>query len=98
MVASSDCLYADDLAQLNKEIYDKISELYPLKGNTVVQEASLCLAILTGYSVSMYANAEDEKRKQVVLARSHKIVNALSPVTLKHQLLTICEKMCSLKF
>ena len=96
MVTSSGCLYTDDLALLNREIHDKINELYPIHGRTVEQEAAICLAILTGYSVSMYANSEDEKRKLLVLERSHKIANELSPVPLKYQLLTVCEKMCCL--
>ena len=86
-------VYSDDLAQLNKSIYDLINELYPQRGETVEQEADLCLAILMGYSVSMYANSEDEVQKQSVLGRSRKLLPVLSPSFLKQQLFEICFKM-----
>ena len=43
---SGSYLYADDLAQLNKDIHNEMNELYPLHGSTPEQDASLCLALL----------------------------------------------------
>lgn len=82
-------VYSDDLAQLNKSIHDLINELYSQRCETVEQEAALCLAILMGYSVSMYANSEDEVQKQSILERAKKLLRVLSPSLLKKQLFTI---------
>ena len=82
-------LYADDFALLNKEIHEKINELYPLHGQTVEEEALLCLALLVGYSVSMYANPEDEVKKHTILERSRKVMSRLSATPLKGKLATI---------
>ena len=90
MLGSS--LYIDDLARLNGEIHERIVALSFLKGNTVEQEALLCLAILSGYSVIIYANPEDEIRKKSVLERAGKIVEEALPMSLKCRLLAICGK------
>ena len=63
-------VYADDLSALQQSIHEKINDLYSQRGKTPEQDATLCLAILQGYNVSMYANPEDEERKQAVLTRS----------------------------
>lgn len=86
-------IYADDLSLLNKEIHERMNELYSQYGKTPEQEAALCLAILTGYSVSMYANPEDEVKKQTILNRSRKLLNLISPSPLQQQLLAICNEM-----
>ena len=81
-------IYADDLSFLNKSIHDQMNELYSQHGRTPEQEATLCLALLMGYSVSMYANPEDELKKQTVLLRTWKILSLLPPSSLKEQLLS----------
>lgn len=86
-------LYSDELAALNHSIHQQIDELYPLRGKTVEQDASLCLAILMGYSVSMYANPDDERKKQTVLKRSQKLLESLSPCLLKEQLRDIYSRL-----
>lgn len=86
-------IYADDLSALNYSIHTQINELYSQRGNTVDQEATLCLAILTGYSVSMYSNAEDESKKYHTLVRSQELLQILSPSSLKEQLLAICNEL-----
>lgn len=86
-------IYADDLSLLNKEIHERMNELFSQKGKTSEQEAALCLAILTGYSVSMYANPEDEAKKQTILNRSRKLLNLISPSPLQQQLLAIYNEM-----
>ena len=41
-----------------------MNELYPLHGSTPEQDASLCLALLLGYSVSLYASLEDDLKRE----------------------------------
>ena len=62
-------------------------------GETPEQDATLCLAILQGYNVSMYANPEDEERKQAVLTRSLSLLDVLPPSLLKQQLSAVCHGM-----
>lgn len=86
-------VYSDDLALLNKSIHDQINELYIQQGETVEQEAALCLSILMGYSVSMYANSEDEVQKQSIWRRSKKLLQVLPPSLLQQQLSAVCHEM-----
>lgn len=86
-------VYADDLSLLNKSIHTLINELYSQRGKNVEQEAALCLALLMGYSVSMYANWEDESKKQAILARSWKILPTLSPSQTKERLSALCNEL-----
>lgn len=89
-------LYADDLSLLHREIHERINELYSQKGKTPEQEAALCLALLTGFGVSIYANPEDEAKKQVILHRSQKLLTVILPSPLRQQLLAICNEMSEL--
>lgn len=86
-------VYSDDLAQLNKSIHDQINELYSQRGETIEQEAALCLAILMGYSVSIYANLEDEFQKQNILYRSQRLLEGISTFSLREQLSVIYHRM-----
>ena len=79
-------VYADDLSALQQSIHEKINDLYSQRGETPEQDATLCLAILQGYNVSMYANPEDEDRKRSVLQRSLTLLDVLPPSLLKQQL------------
>ena len=88
-------VYVDDLTRLNNEIHEQINDLYPCHGKTAEQEAALCLSLLMGYSVSMYANSEDEAKKKTVLRRSQKILKNQLPSPLKIQLHTIYYKLLS---
>ena len=92
---SMECVYIDDIARLNKEIHEQINDLYLYHGETTEQEAALCLSLLMGYSVSMYANPEDEIKKQIILIRSQKIIQNLFSSPLKIQLHTIYDKLLS---
>lgn len=73
--------------------FTKIIDLYSQRGKTPEQDATLCLAILMGYNVSMYANPEDEERKQAVLTRSLSLLDVLPPSLLKQQLSAVCHEM-----
>ena len=88
-------VYVDDLARLNNEIHEQINDLYPCHGKTAEQEAALCLSLLMGYSVSMYANPEDEIKKQIILIRSQKIIQNLFSSPLKNRLHIIYNELLS---
>ena len=88
-------VYVDDLARLNYEIHEQINDLYLYHGETTEQEAALCLSLLMGYSVSMYANPEDEIKKQTILIRSQKIIQNLFSSPLKNRLHTIYNELLS---
>lgn len=83
-------VYIDDFTRLNQEIHQLITLLYNKKGKSADQEASLCLALLMGYSVSMYANPSDEKKRQIILNRSSSVLQKLPSSFLKCQLLIYC--------
>lgn len=89
---SGSYLFADDLSQLNKDIYDEMDELYPLRGGTPEQDASLCLALLLGYSVSLYSSLEDDLKRENILSRSLELLVTLPPSSLKDDLLTVCKE------
>lgn len=86
-------VYSDDWVLLNKRIHDQIDELYSQRCETVEQEAALCLAILMGYSVSMYANSEDEVQKQNILHRSQRLLEDIPSFSLRQQLSAIYHEM-----
>ena len=92
---SMECVYIDDIARLNKEIHEQINDLYPCHGTTAEQEAALCLSLLMGYSVSVYANSEDEVKKRAVLRRSQEIMKKRLPSPLKNRLHTIYNELLS---
>jgi hypothetical protein len=86
-------VYLDDLSALQRSIHKQINDLYSQRGKTPEQDATLCLAILQGYNVSMYANPEDEDRKRSVLQRSLTLLDVLPPSLLKQQLSAVCHGM-----
>ena len=86
-------VYTDDLSALQQSIHEKINDLYSQRGKTPEQDATLCLAILQGYNVSMYANPEDEERKQAVLTYSLSLLDVLPPSLLKQQLSAVCHEL-----
>ena len=86
-------IYADDLSLLNKSIHDQINELYSQHGRTLEQEATLCLALLMGYSVSLYANPEDELKTHTVLLRTRNILPLLPLSPLKEHLLSVYNEL-----
>lgn len=81
-------VYPDEISGINHDIYSQINKLYDRQEEvmTIDQEAALCLALLMGYSVSMYANPEDEEKRKSVLVHSHRVLNSLPSSSLKHQL------------
>lgn len=83
-------IYTDDFSRLNREIYEQINVLYRTKGKTVEEEASICLALLMGYSACLYGNATDGRKKQSILNRAGKVLDLLPSSLLKCRLLVYC--------
>lgn len=81
-------VYPDEASSINHTLHSQINELYDRQKEamTANQEAALCLALLMGYSVSMYANPEDEEKRKSVLDHSHRVITSLPSSSLKHQL------------
>lgn len=85
-------IYSDDLSRRNGEVYCLTTALYNsgIKGATVEEEASVCLALLMGYSASFIDHGEKQQHVQEVLNRCWDILEALPASLLKLRLLTAC--------
>lgn len=83
-------IYAVDFCRLNAEVYRLINELYPLHGSSDVDEAGICLALLMGFSVTIYTPEDREAKIQYVLDRAFDVLHRLKPSLLKCQLLLYC--------
>ena len=79
-------VYIDDFTRLNKEIYELINQLWNKHGKTVEEESRLCSALLMGFSVSMYANPTDEKKRDAVMERAERVLEKLDHPELKELL------------
>lgn len=85
-------VYSDDLSRRNSDVYSLTTALYHsgVKGSTVEEQASVCLALLMGYSASFIDHGEKQKHVQEVLDRCWDILDALPASLLKLRLLTAC--------
>ena len=85
-------VYSDDLSRRNGEVYRLTTALYNsgVKGSTIEEQASVCLALLMGYSASFVDHGEKRKHIQEVLDRCWDILDALPTSLLKLRLLTAC--------
>lgn len=83
-------IYTDHFRQLNKEVLEQSDALYPQRGATPEEEASICLALLMGYNATIYNQGDKEEKKQVVLNRCWDVLDQLPATLLKCQLLTYC--------
>lgn len=83
---SAGLVYSDDLTRLNKEIHQLINILWNKEGNSLRENAELCLALLLGYSGCMYANPEDEVKRNSIFTRTQQILTKLPASQLKEQL------------
>lgn len=85
-------VYSDDLARRNGEVYRLTTALYNsgVKGSTTEEQASVCLALLMGYSASFIDYGEKQKHVQEVLDRCWDILDVLPASLLKLRLLTLC--------
>ena len=85
-------VYSDDLSRRNGEVDRLTTALYNsgVKGSTIEEQASVCLALLMGYSASFVDHGEKRKHIQEVLDRCWDILDALPTSLLKLRLLTAC--------
>lgn len=85
-------IYSDDLSRRNGEVYRLTTALYNsgAKGSTTEEQASVCLALLMGYSVSFIDHGEKQEHIQEVLNRCWDILESFPASLLKLRLLTAC--------
>ena len=85
-------VYSDDLSRRNGEVYRLTTALYNsiAKGSTIEEQASVCLALLMGYSASFIDHGEKQKHIQEILDRCWNILDVLPASLLKLRLLTAC--------
>ncbi len=83
-------IYADDFSLLNSEVYKLTEKLFKHQGHTPQEEATLCIALLTGYNIRIYFNQDPSKKRQILLDRSTKVLDKLAPDQLKCKLLLCC--------
>ena len=85
-------VYSDDLSRRNGEVYRLTTALYNsgAKGDTVEEQANVCLALLMGYSASFIDHGERQDHVQNVLDRCWDILDILPDSLLKLRLLTAC--------
>lgn len=83
-------IYADTFRQLNTKVLELLNELYPLKSSSNEEEAEICLALLMGFSSTIYSLEGQEEKMQVVLDRAYAVLQKLESSLLKCQLLLYC--------
>ncbi|MCB5658215.1 UpxZ family transcription anti-terminator antagonist [Bacteroides fragilis] len=85
-------IYSDDLSRRNNEVYRLTTTLYNsgVKGSTVEEQASVCLALLMGYNASFIDHGEKREDVQKILDRCWDILDTLPASLLKLRLLTAC--------
>ena len=85
-------IYSDDLSRRNNEVYRLTTTLYNsgVKGSTVEEQASVCLALLMGYNASFSDHGEKREHVQKILDRCWDILDTLPASLLKLRLLTAC--------
>jgi hypothetical protein len=83
-------IYSDRFRQLNTDVYHRCEHLFGSHGRTLEEEASLCIALLTGYNATIYNHGDKEDKIQSVLNRSWDILDTLPVSLLKCRLLVAC--------
>lgn len=83
-------IYSDRFRQLNTDVYHRCEHLFGSHGRTLEEEASLCIALLTGYNATIYNHGDKEDKIQSVLNRSWDILDTLPASLLKCRLLVAC--------
>lgn len=67
----------EELAGLSQEILERAERLFPLRGQTAGEEASLCATLLMAYNTSMYGPADRLERVNTLLRRSEAVLPLL---------------------
>ena len=55
-------IYSDRFRQLNTDVYHRCEHLFGSHGRTLEEEASLCIALLTGYNATIYNHGDKEDK------------------------------------
>ena len=81
----------EELTGLSREILDRADRLYPSRGQTATEEASLCATLLMAYNTSMYGPADRLERVNALLRRAEAVLLLLgSDVPERVRLLVWC--------
>lgn len=81
----------EELTGLSREILDRADRLYPSRGQTATEEASLCATLLMAYNTSMYGPADRLERVNALLRRAEAVLPLLgSDVPERVRLLVWC--------
>ena len=81
----------EKLTGLSREILDRADRLYPSRGQTATEEASLCATLLMAYNTSMYGPADRLERVNALLRRAEAVLPLLgSDVPERVRLLAWC--------
>jgi len=83
-------LYFEEYCRLSKEIFDLSEDLFSYRGSTSEEEALLCVALLMGYTITVYNYGDKEEKKQEILRRALELWENLPDGLLKCQLPTYC--------
>lgn len=85
-------VYSEDLSRRNGEVYRLTTALYDsgARGDTLEEQAQVCLALLMGYNASFVDHGERLQHVQEVLNRCWDILDNLPASLLKLRLLTAC--------
>lgn len=67
----------EELTGLSREILDRADRLYPSRGQTATEEASLCATLLMAYNTSMYGPADRLERVNALLRRAEAVLPLL---------------------
>lgn len=81
----------EELTGLSREILDRADRLYPSRGQTATEEASLCATLLMAYNTSMYGPTDRLERVNALLRRAEAVLPLLgSDVPERVRLLAWC--------
>ena len=77
----------EEVVALSREALSLASSLFPLQGETVEEEANLCLTLLMAYTLSLYGPADRLSRLDALSRRAASVLSRLAPSALKVRLL-----------
>ena len=77
----------EEVVALSREALSLASSLYPLQGETVEEEANLCLTLLMAYTLSLYGPADRLSRLDALSRRAASVLSRLASSALKVRLL-----------
>lgn len=80
----------EEVVRLSREIMREAAMLFPLHGQSIREEAEICLALLMAYNTSIYAPIDRWRQAQEILNRAQTILPLLGDSPLKVKLLTWC--------